>query len=108
MSNSTLVLREGRLLARGLAKQLGKEASDSDLVVAAFEQVLTRRPNVQEQEAAIGFLAVQRKLFQSAQPAELSAGAKDNKVPAATDPNQRALENLIQALFSHHDFITIR
>jgi hypothetical protein len=108
MSNSELVLREGRLLARGLAKQLGQEASDEALVVAAFEQVLTRRPNAHEQEAATAFLAVQRKLFQSAKPAELSAGAKDNKVPASTDPKLRSLENLIQALFSHHDFITIR
>jgi hypothetical protein len=108
MSNSELVLREGRLLARRLTEQLGKATSDEDLVVAAFEQVLTRRPNTQEQKAAVGFLAAQRKLFQSAQPAELSAGAKNNKVPASTDPALRSLENLIQALFSHHDFVTIR
>jgi hypothetical protein len=108
MSNSELVLREGRLLARGLAKQLGKQASDEDLVIAAFEQILTRRPRTQEQQAAIEFLVGQRKLFLSAEPAELAAGVKNNKVPASTDPATRAIENLMQALFSHHDFVTIR
>ena len=36
------------------------------------------------------------------------AGANAAKVPAAKAPAQRARENLVQVLFNHNDFVTIR
>lgn len=108
MSNSELLLRESRLLAKRLIQQTGKQAGNDQHVVTTFEQILNRSASKQEHQAALKFLSDQQKLFQIAKPANLSAGTKNVKVPASTDPATRALENLIQALFSHHDFVTIR
>jgi mono/diheme cytochrome c family protein len=96
MVNGELSLRQGRSLARRLGEQLGEE----DLVTAAFEQILTRPPTPAERQASLAFLGKQRELFRSATPEELSAGTKD--------PDLRARESFLQALFSHHDFVTIR
>ena len=108
MSNSELVLREGRLLARRLTEQLGPTADDTERVTAAFRQVLSRQPTAAELEASTRFLKSQRDFFATAKKEELAAATKESKVPPATDVDLRAFENLVQALFSHNDFVTIR
>jgi hypothetical protein len=89
LSNSELAVQ----LARTLAKKL--PARDDELfVTAAFEQVLARPPRPAERTASMAFLTQQRKLFE----AELKG----------SDPTARARENLVQTLFNHTDFVTVR
>jgi hypothetical protein len=101
LTNSRLAVEQGRLLARKLSAEVG---SDTEFVVAAFEQVLTRRPTAREQALCLGFLRQQADLFRKAGQAPAVAGA----VGPSPDPALRARESLVRSLFSHNDFITIR
>ncbi|QDU36354.1 Chromosome partition protein Smc [Maioricimonas rarisocia] len=96
MSNSQLALEQGRLLAGRLREQMDGANDASAFVTAAFEQILTRPPTDEELVASHEFLAQQQALF---------AEATGNTI---TDPAQRARENLVQALFSHNEFVTVR
>ncbi|HET6576063.1 MAG TPA: PSD1 and planctomycete cytochrome C domain-containing protein [Fimbriiglobus sp.] len=98
LTNSELVQRQGRALARKLWAATGSEEA---FVRAAFEQVLGRPPRDAERAASLGFLGRQVDLF---------AKSKLSAVPdgPSTDPATRAREDLVQALFNHTDFITIR
>jgi hypothetical protein len=89
LSNSDLSLQ----LSRTLAKKL-PFGNDEEFVTAAFEQVLSRPPRPAERTASLAFLEQQRKLFEP----ELKG----------TDSAERARGNLVQALFNHTDFVTIR
>ncbi len=105
MANSELSLRQGRVLARKLSAELKDQAA---FINAAFEQVLSRPPTTAEAKASAVFLAQQIQLFEGATAEELATSSKDKAVTASTDPVMRVRENLVQALFSHHDFVTIR
>ncbi|GIT30430.1 MAG: hypothetical protein Ct9H300mP1_24760 [Planctomycetaceae bacterium] len=105
MVNSELSLRQGRLLAGRLAVT---PMDDPAFVDAAFRQVLARRPSSAEREASPEFLERQADVFSGAKPSELAVDPKQVPVPPATDHGQRARESLVQALFSHTDFLTIR
>jgi hypothetical protein len=100
LTNSELTLRHGRTLAQRLWEQVqplsgAAESRDAAFIEAAFEQVLSRPPTAQERTLSQAFLQHQVKLFQSAGRPGL-------------DPVGRAREDLVEALFSHNDFITIR
>ena len=103
--NSELALRQGRLLAGRLVVT---PMDDPAFVDAAFRQVLARRPSSAERAASFEFLARQADVFSGAKPSELAVDPKQVTVAPATDPAQRARESLVQALFSHTDFLTIR
>ncbi|MBM3979831.1 MAG: DUF1553 domain-containing protein [Planctomycetes bacterium] len=91
LANSDLAQR----LSRALALKLSTAAKDdADFVRAAFETVLSRAPREAEATASAKFLARQREL--------LATEAK------GTDPTPRARANLVLALFSHTDFVTVR
>jgi hypothetical protein len=47
-------------------------------------------------------------LFESADPAELASESAEGSLPPSTTPGTRARESLVQALFSHTDFVTVR
>jgi hypothetical protein len=89
LSNSQLSLQLSRLLAKKLPA-----GNDEAFITAAFEQMLSRPPRPAERTASLAFLEQQRKLFE----AEFKG----------SDPTARARENLVQALFNHTDFVTIR
>jgi hypothetical protein len=98
LTNSELIQRQGRALAGKLWAATGTQAA---FVRAAFEQVLGRPPRDAEVAASRGYLARQVALF------------AENKLTAvpdgpSADPALRARENLVQALFNHTDFVTIR
>ena len=75
---------------------------------AAFENVLGRPPTAAEQERCERFLRQQAELVR--QPGKLTPfpASPDAVTPPSPDPAQRARENLIQVLFNHNDFVTVR
>ncbi len=99
LTNNQLAVTQSRLLARRLSEKLGKSATDDGFITAAFEQVLTRRPSVQELDFCRGFLVKQRDLYRQADPKTLTA---------SSDTALRSRESLVRALFSHNDFVTVR
>jgi Protein of unknown function (DUF1553)/Protein of unknown function (DUF1549)/Planctomycete cytochrome C len=95
-------------LSRGLSEQLWSEASAArddepgcteSFLTAAFEQVLARPPSPRERELSKAFLARQAILLER-------AADPTRKGPAA-DPSALARRDLVHALFSHNDFLTI-
>ncbi|MCH2203403.1 MAG: PSD1 and planctomycete cytochrome C domain-containing protein [Fuerstiella sp.] len=112
MANSDLCIREGRLLARRLTKQFNDQFAVTEdgttFINLAWEQVLNRLPKPEEVEACVAFLSGQTQLYSTADADELQAAPEDEAVPASVDPMLRARESFLQALFNHHDFVTIR
>jgi hypothetical protein len=107
LHNSALVLTQARLLAAQLSAGLAG-ASQSTYVAAAFEQVLGRPPTEEERVRCERFLQEQATLVKD--PGKLTPfPAAGEPVPSpSADPTHRARENLIQVLFNHNDFVTIR
>jgi hypothetical protein len=95
LSNSDLIHRQSRVLAQSLA-----DTSGDEFIRAAFEQVLSRPPRGAELAASRKFLARQVKL--------LSDSKVSLKPGQPADPAARARADLVQALFNHTDFVTIR
>ena len=112
MVNSTLNASQARLLARRLGR--GNEPSpapgapnDRTFVTAAFEAVLCRRPSDAELAECVRFLREQDDRLSSAAKLQ-PIGTGESVVPPAESPGERARENLVLVLFSHHDFVTVR
>ncbi|HIM29144.1 MAG TPA: DUF1553 domain-containing protein [Planctomycetes bacterium] len=114
MINSRLLVNSGRSLTGELLKELTRESGEGSnskrqqFVTAAFETILCRRPTAAESQLCLLFLDRQVALFVSANPKELNPTATSGLVPAAADPNHRALESLVRTLFNHNDFVTIK
>lgn len=106
LANSSLALEQSRLLAAQLSEQTAGQG-EADFVLAAFEQVLCRRPSEAEAAECLAFLQRQRVLL--AEPAQLTLTATGTapQIKASGDPAQRARENLVHVLLNHHDFVTI-
>jgi hypothetical protein len=104
LSNSDLVATHARIAARALATKAGDDPTA--FTVAAFERVLSRPPTADETAACVDFLKEQTRRHAEAKdpPAPLDP---DGKAPAS-DPALRARENLVQVLFNHNDFVTVR
>ncbi len=96
LANSELTRVQAEVLARQLGEKVAADARpESAFVRAAFEQVLARPATAQEVEVSLVFLRQQLQLLEQA-PSK----------PA--DPAARARADLVQALFNHNDFVTIR
>jgi hypothetical protein len=111
MVNSSLTLAQARRMAGILGKELNTQStaeSQSAFVAAAFERILCRPPTAEECRACLEFLDQQSRRF--ADPAALVAFAagEANPVKPATDPHERARENLVHVLLNHNDFVTVR
>jgi hypothetical protein len=106
LANSGLVLSQARLLARKLAAEQGP--ARAAFVRAGFEHVLGRPPSPQEQALCVQFLKEQTAMLGNAGRLTPFAGASSASVAPSTDPKMRARENLINVLFNHNDFVTIR
>ena len=105
MVNSRLTLEQGRLLARKLWEATASAPADREaaFITAAFEQLLTRKPKTAELAACREFLHTQSERFRSSGPPVAGPG-----VAPSPDPAIRAGESLVQALFSHNEFLMIR
>jgi hypothetical protein len=102
--NNELTLGLARRLAERLWDELdGPSTADPEAVfiAAAFEQVLARPPSPAESALATEFLAHQARRLGSGPEARPQPSA------AASDPRVRARADLVHALFSHNDFLTI-
>jgi hypothetical protein len=90
--NNELLLDLSRELADRLWAAIGDDRGDRTeaFLTAAFEQVLTRGPSPRERELVRAFLAKQAAVL----------GGEG-------DAQGRARRDLVHALFSHNDFITI-
>jgi len=111
MTNSRFVLTQSRLLARKVWADVnqakpGGRMLEPAFVTAAFEQILCRQPSPQEQAACLEFLAKQTEIVRSTKPLPTEDGA--GPIAPSPDPQMRARESLIRALFSHDDFVTMR
>jgi hypothetical protein len=99
LANSELSLRQARVLAAKLWADVvvienHDNTHDRVFIQAAFEQVLSRPASEPELGVSSEFLARQKALFAATMP--------------AVDASARARENLIHALLSHNDFVTVR
>ncbi|HEV3145471.1 MAG TPA: DUF1549 and DUF1553 domain-containing protein, partial [Gemmataceae bacterium] len=103
LSNSELTIRMARLLARELA---AKHSDVRVFVTAAFERTLSRPPTTDEMRECLDFLEQQQKAH-AGSPAKPQAADGSGHTPAA-DSALRARENLVQVLFNHHEFVTVR
>ena len=89
-------------LSQALADRLwSAQEDDLAFITASFEQILARLPTARERELTREFLRSQAALVESAL----------RSTPPGTgpggDPRARARRDLVHALFSHNDFITI-
>jgi hypothetical protein len=101
MTNSQLMLDASRLLARRLCTEI---VSEEAFVVAAFEQLLARKPSTDELTACIDFLHRQRNIFSAvSRPSTKGEGT----IAPSSDATARARESLLRALFSHDEFVTL-
>jgi hypothetical protein len=109
MANSDVSLNESRLLAKKLSESVSKEQQpEQEFVRLAYEHILAREPSSTELSECGEFLKKQSELLKD--PAKLAAlgGGEKATVQPATDPIQRAREDLTLVLFNHNDFVTIR
>jgi hypothetical protein len=88
LANSKLSNERSRALAQRMMQKLGPLVNDDEtnFIVAAYEQILTRRPAEEELAACRDFLAKQSK----------------------TTKGDTAHASLVHVLFNHNDFLTIR
>ncbi len=106
LANSSLALEQARLLAAQLSAQTAG-MPDAEFVVAAFEQVLCRRPTEAEAAECLAFLQRQAALLADPARLALTATGTAPNIKPSDQPAQRARENLVHVLLNHHDFVTI-
>ncbi|MEX2176825.1 MAG: DUF1549 domain-containing protein [Pirellulaceae bacterium] len=117
MANSTLTLAQSRLLAKKLSDALGNDIENEEVaadaaggkfVEQAFITILCREPTADELATCSAFLGEQAEtLADLASLTPFSSGPAASVAPA-TDPEQRARENLVHVLLNHNDFVTVR
>ena len=110
LSNSSMSLGHSRMLARRLWREVSADGDDpqSAFLRSAFLQVLSRPPSDQELAACLQFLTEQTATLTDTSKLTTFAGGVAPKVDPATNPFQRALENLVHVLMNHNDFVTVR
>ena len=109
--NSALAIDQSRVLAERLRESSGDgddEQARTRFIVAAWQTILTRSPTPQELESCLAFLSENSAAGDDSEAAKFPAGKQAFRRAPTADPTRRARENLIQVLFSHNDFVTIR
>ncbi|QOV89038.1 PSD1 and planctomycete cytochrome C domain-containing protein [Humisphaera borealis] len=108
LANSALAVSNARHLAAELAKQASPGDGETGFIQSVFTRVLSRSPTADELATCTTFIEKQSALLKDAKALKPHDGIEKATVPAATDPVQRARENLVQVLLNHNDFVTIR
>ncbi len=105
LTNSRFSREQSRAIARRLNDAFPADArrGDSDFLAAAWEQILTRRPSGEELAACQDFLRHEMEPV-----VESSAGGGEPKKADIARARLHARTSLVQALFNHNGFVTIR
>jgi hypothetical protein len=103
--NNPLTLVGSRTLARKLDLAF---SGDDEFIVAAFETVLTRKPSDDERRTCRSFLVKQQDLYASAIATNPLPTKTGLEVAPSSDHGIRSRETLVQTLFGHSDFVTLR
>ena len=109
LMNSGLALDQARILADRLMAGVDSadpRAVNERFITAAFETILNRAPTDEERAVCAEFLVEHAEVLKS--PGDPFPAGGTSRRPPAADPVQRARENLVQVLFSHNEFVTIR
>jgi mono/diheme cytochrome c family protein len=104
LANSRLTFEHARIIAGALTKIV---PDDPSFIAAAFQRLICRLPGASELASCQHYLEACRAATSGPEDTPL-AQEKEPLTPPSTDPIQRARESLIQVLFNHTDFITIR
>lgn len=111
LANSPLALAQSRVLAGVLSKgtrEEGKPVESGEFIATAFEQILSRAPSAEERAECETFLTEQATRFADTKSLTAFSSGTPSPVKPATDPAQRARENLVLVLLNHNDFLTVR
>ena len=110
LANSSLSLGQSRLLAAQLWKEIAAESADRDshFLRGAFLQILSRPPDNEELSVCRQFLTDQATMLSDPSKLTTFSGGNNPQVKPASDPHQRARENLVHVLMNHNDFVSIR
>src|SRR5262249_4274065 len=103
IANSHLAVHRGCA-----ADRAGREYEDAAFIRAAFLRILGRLPTHDEQSTCEEYLITQFKCLSDGSRLTPFAAGPASSVPPATDPGERAREDLVHVLFNHNDFVTIR
>ena len=105
LTNSRFSNEQSRVLAQRLNNTFPANAGhgDSDFLEAAWEQILTRRPSREELAACQDFL--NHELEPGLNPLAEGGGPKKSDIAPTL---LRSRVSLVQALFNHNGFVTIR
>ena len=106
LMNSRLTINQSRLLAKQLSTEVGED--ERAFVRQAFNAILSRDPAYTEIRACEEHLRKQRELYGGKDLKALEKRRLSKVVSASADGRQRARESLIQALFSHNEFVNVR
>jgi hypothetical protein len=111
LENSALALNQSRLLARRLSAETGPNDSPPHVaafIQAAFETLLSRSPRPEEIAMCERFLVRHTTLLRDGAKTPYPASGAATVIAPSADPHLHARENLVQVLFNHNDFVTIR
>ena len=109
MANSSLSLKQARLIEQQITKQVGADAAtDAKFIARVFDVVLNRFPTAAERAESEKFLAGQNELFRDPAKLTLIKTGAAGEIKPATDPHLRARANLVHVILNHNDFVTIR
>ena len=106
LMNSRMTINQSRLLAKQLTGEVGGD--DHAFVAQAFNGIISRDPTDAELETCRRHLQRQRKLYEGKDLKALDRRKLSKVISASKDSRQRARESLIQALFSHNEFVNVR
>jgi hypothetical protein len=89
-------------------KNAAEAATDRRFIELGFSRILGRSPTAAELDECLRFVEAQTRRLADPKTLTSFTGAADAGLKPATEPRQRARENLVLALFNHNDFLTIR
>jgi len=106
MVNSKLTNSIARELAGDLSKKVAR-AANTEFLTGVFETMIGRTPSAAELAESIRFLRQQEELLQKPEALKVWQTGKPADAQIVAEPYLRARENLVHALFSHNEFLTI-
>lgn len=104
LANSSLVQRA----AKEMAKQFEATMEDTPFIQKAFRRILCRPPTEQEQQLCLQFLQDQRRLLSDRRNLSGFSAGQAVITPTPQEAELRVRTSLIQVLFNHHEFVTVR